>query len=186
MGNRAQIRLCCRQRQRANPPFFMVAPACLPAICRPLQPGRTVGGVQYDVATCTGTYNANISKFETAANRGVMPWWGDSTMAQAFAVQAGSSHGALNSNLFGEFLGYQKTGNIISTYRWDVLASDVGTGSVAAQFSRAWAQATLYTPPAAPGPLPLFGAAAGFGFSRKLRKRIQVARKPQVSNLPLA
>ena len=42
MSKRAQIRLCSRQRQRANPLFFMVAPACLPAIRRPLQPGRKV------------------------------------------------------------------------------------------------------------------------------------------------
>jgi hypothetical protein len=50
-----------------------------------------------------------------------------------------------------------------------------------------WAQATLYTAPtAAPGPLPLFGAAAAFGFSRKLRKRIQGARLPIGSSQPLA
>jgi hypothetical protein len=36
----------------------------------------TVNSVQYDVTTFTGTYNDNISKFETAANGGVMPWWG--------------------------------------------------------------------------------------------------------------
>ncbi|MFM7269843.1 MAG: hypothetical protein ACKOZT_14895 [Cyanobium sp.] len=44
-----------------------------------------------------------------------------------------------------------------------------------------WAQASLCTAPAAvPGPLPLFGAGAAFGFSRRLRKRIQAAR-PQPS-----
>ncbi|MEI6110888.1 MAG: hypothetical protein WCP63_04335 [Cyanobium sp. ELA712] len=38
-----------------------------------------------------------------------------------------------------------------------------------------YAPATLYTAPtAAPGPLPLFGAAAAFGFSRKLRKRLKL------------
>jgi hypothetical protein len=56
------------------------AAAALAAIS--LSPGSaqayvvTVGGVQYDVTTFTGTYNDNISKFETAANGGVMPWWG--------------------------------------------------------------------------------------------------------------
>ena len=52
-----------------------------------------------------------------------------------------------------------------------------------------WAQATLFTPPepppasaapgplpAAPGPLPALGAAAAFGFSRKLRKRINASK----------
>ncbi|MEY4807973.1 MAG: hypothetical protein RLZZ206_2362 [Cyanobacteriota bacterium] len=41
-------------------------------------------------------------------------------------------------------------------------------------------------PAPAPGPLPLFGAAAAFGFSRKLRKRIQGSRQPMGSALPQA
>jgi hypothetical protein len=48
-----------------------------------------------------------------------------------------------------------------------------------------WAQATLYTAPV-PGPLPLFGAAAAFGFSRKLRKRIKLEPNALGSALPLA
>jgi hypothetical protein len=36
------------------------------------------------------------------------------------------------------------------------------------------------------GPLPLFGAAAAFGFSRKLRERIKLAPGALVSGLPLA
>jgi len=47
-----------------------------------------------------------------------------------------------------------------------------------------YAQATLYT--GAPGPLPLFGAAAAFGYSRKLRKRIKLAPNALASSLPLA
>lgn len=44
-----------------------------------------------------------------------------------------------------------------------------------------------YTAPApVPGPLPLFGAAAAFGFSRKLRKRIQESRLTDGSCQPLA
>ncbi len=45
----------------------------------------TVGGLQYDVTTFTGTYNANASKFSTAANGGVMPWYGSASLAQNFA-----------------------------------------------------------------------------------------------------
>jgi hypothetical protein len=37
-----------------------------------------------------------------------------------------------------------------------------------------------------PGPLPLFGAAAAFGFSRKLRKRIKLAPGALASSQPLA
>ena len=31
MGKRTQARLCSQQRQRANPLYLLVAPACLPA-----------------------------------------------------------------------------------------------------------------------------------------------------------
>ena len=41
----------------------------------------TVNSVQYDVTTFTGTYEDNTSQFETAANNGVMPWWGSESLA---------------------------------------------------------------------------------------------------------
>jgi hypothetical protein len=41
---------------------------------------------------------------------------------------------------------------------------------------------TAPPPAAAPGPLPIFGAAAAFGFSRKLRKRIKNSAKPVSSS----
>lgn len=37
------------------------------------------------------------------------------------------------------------------------------------------AQQSDPTPSAVPGPLPLFGAASAFGFSRKLRRRLRAA-----------
>ena len=48
-----------------------------------------------------------------------------------------------------------------------------------------YAEATPLAAPA-PGPLPLFGAAAAFGFSRKLRKRIKQAPGALGSALPRA
>jgi len=57
----------------------------------------TVGGVQYDVTTFTGTYSANTSKFETTANGGVMPWWDGSffsaALANSFATAVGTNLG---------------------------------------------------------------------------------------------
>jgi len=136
----------------------------------------TVDGVQYDVTTFTGTYNDNTSKFETAANDGVMPWW-ESTMANRFAAAVGSSLGEPNisngntrSPIFANRFGTDST---ISGRYWSVN----GRGGLYQFFaisseSLVWAQATLYTPPApAPAPLPLFGAAAAFGFSRRLSSR---------------
>jgi hypothetical protein len=47
-----------------------------------------------------------------------------------------------------------------------------------------WLSAMEVSP--VPGPLPALGAAAAFGFSRKLRKRIHSAQPALVSDLPLA
>jgi hypothetical protein len=167
------------------------AAAALAAIS--LSPGSaqayvvTVGGVQYDVTTFTGTYNANISKFATPANGGVMPWWtgaavGEGILANAFATQVGLGLGLPNSGT-GPAFGYRNFGGI-QNFR---VNSSNTTFNQAVGHSQTftYAQATLYTAPV-PGPLPLFGAAAAFGFSRKLRKRIKLAPAALGSSRPQA
>jgi hypothetical protein len=145
----------------------------------------TVGGTQYDVTTFMGTYNDNISKFATPNNGGVMPWWeggGSGILAQEFATQVGLGLGLPNSGT-GPAFGYRLFGGV-QNFRVDssntIFNQAVGDGQI---FT--YAQATLYTAPV-PGPLPLFGAAAAFGFSRKLRKRIKLAPGALGSSLPQA
>jgi len=174
------------------------AAAALAAIS--LSPGSAqayvvnVGGVQYDVTTFTGTYNDNISKFETAANGGVMPWWGDYDLGALFATAVRENLGTPNSysgNTSGPIFSVEAFdgdvgGKIWCTADCSGLTNPISTGWLASN-SVVYAQATLYTAPtAAPSPLPLFGAAAAFGFSRKLRKRIQGSRQPVGSALPQA
>ena len=176
------------------------AAAALAAIS--LSPGSaqayvvTVGGVQYDVTTFTGTYSANTSKFALPANGGVMPWWGDSlpyNIANGFALAVGSSLGAPNyGGDYGPIFAYiynpgfppmlppQVAGRIYRISTSSTLDAAPAPGAVIT-----YAQATLYTAPA-PGPLPLFGAAAAFGFSRKLRKRIKLEPAALGSALPQA
>ena len=48
-----------------------------------------LNGQIWNVTTFTGTYNDNTSKFATAANGGVMPWFGNQTMATQFADAVG-------------------------------------------------------------------------------------------------
>jgi hypothetical protein len=168
------------------------AAAALAAIS--LSPGSaqayvvTVLGVQYDVTTFTGTYNDNTSKFQTAANGGTMPWFGNSGLADSFAAAVASSLGM--PNIYGlETLGpwFAYSANSASAWCADVNCFNgnpsVAYASFGAFTSVVYAQATLYT---APAPLPLFGAAAAFGFSRKLRKRIQLAPAALGSTMPQA
>ncbi len=165
------------------------AAAALAAIS--LSPGSaqayvvTVGGVQYDVTSFTGTYNDNTSKFATAANGGVMPWWGNSSLANQFANAVGNGLGTLNGEE-GPLFGYVQEGpgnGFISHVSFN--SGNLNFGYKAINTSATWAQVTP-SAAAAPGPLPLLGAAAAFGFSRQLRKRIKLAPAALGSALPLA
>jgi hypothetical protein len=152
-----------------------------------------VNGQDWDVTTFSGTYNANTSKFATATNGGVMPWWFNETAAAAFAIALDAQLGTPNvldgssgppaGTGAGPFFGYVTNGidNIMYGYGW---VSNYGVGQGVIGFpsgvtSRTWAQATLFLGTAeAPGPLPALGTAAAFGFSRKLRKRIKSSANP--------
>ncbi|MCS5693088.1 hypothetical protein NZK33_14010 [Cyanobium sp. FGCU-6] len=139
----------------------------------------TVGGQDYDVTTFSGSYNANLSKFATPANGGVMPWWGNQTLALEFSAAVNNSLGMVNN-----------LGSTGPLFAWDYnFALGVRTanytnlganqlGSVTfLNTSYNWAQATLVPPAPVPGPLPILGAATAFGMSRRLRHRI--ATQPQ-------
>ncbi len=120
----------------------------------------TVDGVQYAVTKFTGGVDNNSNKFNTAANGGLMSWWSDQTLATAFLSTVAGS------------LGYPNNGNAGPLFSW-VCSSPICYSN---DYDGTNAQANLYTDAApAPAPLRLFGAAAAFGFSRKLRKLIKLS-----------
>jgi hypothetical protein len=132
-----------------------------------------VNGQNWNVTTFAGTYNANTSKFATPANGGVMPWFGDQSLAGTFAQLVGSGLGLPNSSgNQGPYFGHGTTTTQVTIEYFDNPQNVVDGGTTAKSNSRTWAQAELVPP--VPGPLPLFGAAAAFGFSRKLRQRIKI------------
>jgi hypothetical protein len=157
----------------------------------------TVNGQQWDVTTFTGSYFDNVTKFNTAANGGVMPWFNNYPLAEEFATAVAGGFGVTNNQNpsfdggTGPWFGVEASapdpdqeppfpGEI--SYRMSAFELFDGswftTGFVDnMSVSGVWAPATPFnddTP--VPGPLPVFGAAAAFGFSRKLRKRIKVSK----------
>jgi len=143
-----------------------------------------VGGLDYDVTTFTGSYADNVSKF-TATD---MPWWGgDDTLAKSFASAVGRSSGldgnyggalgpffayGVGTDFFGEFIRFAMvnadnltvTSGTDKTVPWTFATATLDPSSPAATSSTA----------SVPGPLPILGLAAAFGFSRKLRNRINL------------
>jgi hypothetical protein len=140
-----------------------------------------VNGQNWNVTTFTGSYNDNTSKFNTAANGGIMPWWGGAPdLASSFAVAVGSSLGTqvIDTFTLGPLFARTFAGDLLRTrvtfapgFDQDFFGADVSVANRGTSYL--WAQAELAT---VPGPLPALGAVAAFGFSRKLRQRIKVSK----------
>ena len=196
-----------RDSTASLPKLALGAAVALAAIS--LSPGSahalvvTVGGVQYDVTTFTGSYNGSTSKFAIAASGGVMPWWGSDSLAATFSDVVGLSLGDpfnfIVGNNWGPYFAYRlvnggNDGVGAAAYFMNPPIFGPGSYLIGSQAqgpsldsSAVWAQATqVQVPASVPGPLPLFGAAAAFGFSRKLRKRIKLAPAALGTSLPLA
>jgi hypothetical protein len=144
-----------------------------------------VDGQDWDVTTFAGGYYENSSKFETPANGGVMPWWNNHDLAYSFTAAVSSSLGDEGPYFayYTDPTTYGGVGTIgVFIYNSDHPMTIFGAGKhgIGPGYGghSAWAQATPYASPAAvPGPLPLFGVAAAFGYSRKLRQRIKCSTK---------
>jgi MYXO-CTERM domain-containing protein len=138
-----------------------------------------VSGVSYDVTTFTGDYSSNAAKFNSTD----MPWWGDTTKASAFASAVGTQLGLPNTpGQRGPYFAISAPSETVNTQVFFNGLGVVGFGVPTSQ-GAAYAILVSQSPSSSsvPGPLPLFGAAAAFGWSRRLRSRITVHR-PDLPN----
>jgi hypothetical protein len=141
----------------------------------------TIGVNSYDVTVFTGSYNSNTSLFQ-ALSPGQMPWWGDTTgdSAAKFATEVFNQLGGGPTPGYGPVFAYDiDAGGVVGiTQSLNNLAAQ-NVETIPLDDSVAYAIATPLGPPPnqVPAPLPVFGAMAAFGCSRKLRKRI-CGRKP--------
>jgi hypothetical protein len=145
-----------------------------------------VSGATYEVTTFTDSYDNASSRFSTTE----MPWWGNETLATNFRDAVGSSLGYMNvGNNLGAYFSWQTlTGSACNPFAQpnDRCQSFKAQGPIFGLYSGerdtylvdTFAIATVVPPAsnAVPGPLPLFGAAAAFGWSRRLRSRIASSR----------
>jgi hypothetical protein len=136
-----------------------------------------LSGKTYEVKTFTGTANANAGKFSTA----FMPWFGNQSLATTFATAVGSQLGLPNLFVTGPLFTYSRSTGFIpalNTTNNSVFQSLTGTTVTGVPLLRSisatYAEATLV-----PGPLPLLGVGAAFGFSRRLRCRIRRSNSVQ-------
>jgi hypothetical protein len=135
-----------------------------------------VNGKKYDIITFNGTFEASLGVFAPPSSQGLgrMPWWDDGDLAEDFANALGD---ALVNNFIpdqGPFFAFTADGGFVTS---SVLALNTpGSSSDGfTEFSEEMTYAVINaTRPVSsvPAPLPIFGAAACFGWSRRLRTRI--------------
>jgi len=138
-----------------------------------------VEGTGYNVTTFTGSYKDNVSRFTPAE----MPWFGSATNAQVFARAIGIELSLPNfKGTTGPVFVYTDPWFDPLSFTMRVNAYLYDRLSKASPVSRALdlRDQSSYTyavaaPQAVPSPLPLFGAAAGFSISRRLRRRIKLS-----------
>jgi hypothetical protein len=162
--------------------------ACLLPLASPLAAQAVtinLSGTNYEVFFTATSYNANPDLFGVAP-AGQMPWWGNVSLASSFAAEV---YDRLGENVyqtsFGPVFayGYSPAGSgevyglAQSTQDIDDQL-DLGSATpLAANSTYSYAYAKANTLVDVPGPMPLFGAAAAFGWSRRLRRRLRGNQK---------
>jgi hypothetical protein len=149
-------------------------------------------GNTYDISLVTDTFANAFPTFSTDN----MFWWGDGGKAGSAALAVGNAFGFMNEvgfNNYGPTFAHSAVdvggnffhvdaaalnpGGLLITFCSTCLTpgpGGLGSGGQIGMYS--WARSSLVSSAAVPGPLPVLGAAAAFGFSRKLRKRIMQSR----------
>jgi hypothetical protein len=134
--------------------------------------GVNFGGVLYDVTVVETSYTGSVDLFQLPP-LGQMPWWGSQPAADDFAGQVFDALGEGSIAGYGPLFAYSYDASITEVMGSLQDLSATGSfidGTPAASTTVKYAIATTTAP--VPGPLPLFGAAAAFGWSRQLRRRI--------------
>jgi hypothetical protein len=119
-----------------------------------------VNGTTYDVTYFIDSYDDNTSRFTTAE----MPWWGDYNLAITFANAIGGDLGTPLLSVLPPAFAYAKSVGIVSVY-----VGNTGGTALSSNVVAPYAIATPQSPAPVPAPLPLFGAAAAFSATRRLR-----------------
>lgn len=148
----------------------LISPAPAPAL------GVDFAGVIYDVSVLETSYVSSVNSFDLPP-LGQMPWWGSQADADFFAQQVFSFLGEGSTAGYGPLFAYATNtpiSEVIGSLQDLSTPSSLIDGTPATSASVKYAIATASAPATAavPGPLPLFGAAAAFGWSRQLRRRI--------------
>ena len=134
-----------------------------------------VSGTDYEVFYTSTSYNANPDLFG-AASPGRMPWWGSAALAYDFGLAVYDQLGEdVYPGGYGPVFAYDYNsagsdevyGVVQNTQDTNEQLNLDSSAPLLANVMHPYAYARANTP--VPAPMPLFGAAAAFGWARRLR-----------------
>ena len=132
--------------------------------------GVNFGGTFYDISVVEMSYDTAANSFQLPP-LGQMPWWGSQANADDFAGQVFGALGEGSTPGYGPLFAYDfdtALSEVVGSLQDLSAPGSLIDGRPASSATVKYAIASA----PAPGPLPLFGAAAAFGCSRQLRRRI--------------
>lgn len=141
-----------------------------------------VDGQRFELSVAEVAPTDQPDWFETLVNGGRMPWWGDEQKASLFAQRAGAGLGPLGPGQpfveFGPLFAFTfDQGDVLSVAQLIAPPADSqGVFPTPVDEAYRFAVGTALPPVSSvPGPLPLFGLGLGYGWSRRLRRRLAEA-----------
>jgi hypothetical protein len=137
------------------------------------QPAMAVVVMGYDVFSVSMSKQSNPQDFALPVDGGKMPWWKDQALAALFAQTVLDDLGSGSDPLYGPIFAYDfdlNSGQLFGVYQVldDASMQEIVDPPPTATHTLMYAIASEPVPI----PLPLFGAAAGFAWSRRIRHRL--------------
>ena len=169
------FRLRCRLSIAAGS-LFATLPLLIPTSAEAVV--VNVDGINFDIVTFDTSYVLNSADF-SAPPVGRMPWWGDDSQASKFAEQVYNQlgSGSLDSD-YGPVFAYESDPIFFEVVGLSQSLSDINIqfDEFIPDFDVVTYAITIPTSVPVPTPLPLFGVATAYQWSRSLKKRCKLSQ----------
>lgn len=184
-----ELQFMCTRRNAPLVGFVSAAVALVSSVIAGSPAGAVtinVGGSDWNVTATDVPGSINVDTFRSTYISS-QPWNGNENTAREFATALAGQLGYPNPPAYSPLFVYSELapppGSGQTLFN---AAGSISTGGVSTNFQLTYPTTTTYSIATAtqvnadpvPGPLPVIGGVAAFGWSRRLRRRISLAPRP--------
>ena len=149
----------------ATIPFLAAGPAAAVMV--------NVNNLLYDVSVIDTSQSTNPNLFYPLFAGGSMPWWNDDLLASEFAMKVFDALGVGSDPLYGPLFAYHIDPGVDEVSSMAQLLSDIRVQDGVVTGNGETVKYAVATASPVPLSLPVFGAAAAYGWTLRLRKRLR-------------